>query len=240
MARGNGYKVMSNHSHSKTDPANPMIYQIRLRGHLSTQWTEWFEDLTITQEEDGNTVLTGPVVDQSALHGLLKKVRDLGLPLVSVIPVQVYETAVRQQRRKMMINKRTSAMQDRKAVFSTIWIFLVANYIYCDVLAHMEPATINELITGKLGSVQVTQGFLLSAAIMMEIPFAMILLAQVLTYRVNRWANIIAGSIMAVIQVATMGMGTAPTLYYLFYSAIEVTGALFIIWLAWTWRNPED
>jgi hypothetical protein len=65
-----------------------MIYQIRIQGHLSTQWTDWFEGLTITLEEDGHTLLTGPVIDQSALHGLLKKVRDLGMPLLSVNSVE--------------------------------------------------------------------------------------------------------------------------------------------------------
>lgn len=64
-----------------------MIYQIRLKGHLGQQWIAWFEGLTITLEEDGDTLLTGSVVDQAALHGLLKKVRDLGTPLVSVNPV---------------------------------------------------------------------------------------------------------------------------------------------------------
>ena len=61
-----------------------MIYQIRIKGHLGHQWTDWFEGLTITLEENGETLLTGPVVDQAALHGLLKKVRDLGMPLLSV------------------------------------------------------------------------------------------------------------------------------------------------------------
>jgi hypothetical protein len=62
----------------------PTFYKIRLTGHLSPQWADWFEGLTITLEEDGNTLLTGPVADQAALHGLLKKVRDIGMSLLSV------------------------------------------------------------------------------------------------------------------------------------------------------------
>jgi hypothetical protein len=64
------------------------LYEIRLKGHLNNRWANWFEGLTITLEEDGDTLLTGPVIDQAALHGLLKKVRDLGLPLISVSPVE--------------------------------------------------------------------------------------------------------------------------------------------------------
>ena len=66
----------------------PMVYQIRLKGHLGPQWTDWFEGLTITLEDDGETLMTGPVVDQAALHGLLKKVRDLGMPLISAVRVK--------------------------------------------------------------------------------------------------------------------------------------------------------
>lgn len=65
-----------------------MVYQIRIRGQLSSQWSDWFEGLTITIEDNGDTLLTGPVIDQAALHGLLKKVRDLGMPLVWVIPIE--------------------------------------------------------------------------------------------------------------------------------------------------------
>jgi len=83
---GNGLTLImaNNRLHPNTDPDRPMAYQIRLRGHLGAEWTDWFEGLTITLEEDGDTLLTGPVVDQAALHGLLRKVRDLGMPLVSV------------------------------------------------------------------------------------------------------------------------------------------------------------
>ncbi len=83
---------MSNELDSKPISNKLTIYQIRLTGHLDSQWTNWFEHLTITLEEDGDTLLTGPVIDQAALHGLIKKVRDLGMPLVSVNRVQFNET----------------------------------------------------------------------------------------------------------------------------------------------------
>ena len=71
------------------DSSQPTIYQIRVKSHLGSDWTDWFEGLTITLEEGGDTLLTGPVADQAALHGLLKKVRDLGIPLLSVIRVEL-------------------------------------------------------------------------------------------------------------------------------------------------------
>jgi hypothetical protein len=76
---------MSNkHNNPAYHADQPRVYQIRIGGHLTSQWADWFEGLSITLEEDGNTLLTGTVIDQAALHGLLKKVRDLGTPLLSV------------------------------------------------------------------------------------------------------------------------------------------------------------
>ena len=70
-----------------TDPADnePGLYDIHLKGHLDDRWAEWFDGLTLTREDNGNTRLTGLIVDQAALHGVLRKVRDLGLPLIAVI-----------------------------------------------------------------------------------------------------------------------------------------------------------
>jgi len=75
----------------------PMIYQMRVKGHLDSDWTDWFDGLTITCEDDGYMLLTGPLIDQAALHGLLKKVRDLGMQLVSVNPVPVDGTGLEKE-----------------------------------------------------------------------------------------------------------------------------------------------
>ena len=73
---------------STEDHYEPGLYEIRIKGHLAERWTYWFEGFAITLEEDGDTLFTGPVVDQAALHGLLRKVRDLGMPLISVNMVE--------------------------------------------------------------------------------------------------------------------------------------------------------
>jgi hypothetical protein len=78
---------MSNEPNPGTDAGQPAIYQIRIRSHLGPCWTDWFGGLAITLEDNGDTLLTGQVVDQAALHGLLRHVRDLGLPLLSVVRI---------------------------------------------------------------------------------------------------------------------------------------------------------
>ena len=87
-------RVMSNEINSESDPGQLMVYQIRIKGHLGREWTDWFEGLAITALDNGETLLTGPVVDQAALHSLLRKVRDLGVPLLSVNRVKPGEAEV--------------------------------------------------------------------------------------------------------------------------------------------------
>lgn len=85
-------KDVSNKLNPKPDTDTPTVYQIRIAGHLGSQWTDWFGGLTVTLKDNGDTLLTGSVIDQAALYGLLKKVRDLGMHLVSVNPVESSQT----------------------------------------------------------------------------------------------------------------------------------------------------
>ena len=82
---------MSSTFNTESEKAQPTVYQIRIKGHLSCEWADCFEGLTLTALDNGETHLTGPLVDQAALHGVLKKVRDVGIPLLSVIEVQFNE-----------------------------------------------------------------------------------------------------------------------------------------------------
>jgi hypothetical protein len=102
------------------------------------------------------------------------------------------------------ITKKTSI--DSKVVPSTSWIFVLLNFIYCDLFARTDPVVLNGLIAGQLGSVQITPGFLLGFAVLMEIP--MVLVSRLVTYRANRWANVIAGAIMVVVQSASLFVGS--------------------------------
>ena len=89
---------MSNELNPESDAGQPMVYQIRVKGHLGREWTDWFEGLAIQLQDNGETLLTGPVVDQAALYGLLKKVRDVGMPLISVVCVRASQENANERR----------------------------------------------------------------------------------------------------------------------------------------------
>ena len=131
----------------------------------------------------------------------------------------------------------TIKKMDRKVLLSTLWIFVMFNYLYCDILAVFEPGIIEELMTGSIGGIQFTQGFLLGAAILMEIPIAMVVLSRVLKYKANRWTNIVAGIIKTIVMILSMFMGAPPALYYIFFGTIEIACTSLIVWIAWKWKN---
>lgn len=135
------------------------------------------------------------------------------------------------------INK-TNEMKDMKVRFQTLWIFVMFNYLYADVMGLHDPAVLKEIITGRVGSLQISQGFLLGAAILMETAIAMVLLSRILKYGVNRWANMIVGVIHTAAVLSSMFVGT-PSLYYTFFGTIEIVCTSLIVWYAWKWVTPE-
>ena len=128
-------------------------------------------------------------------------------------------------------------MKDMKARFSMLWIFAMFNYLYADLITLMDPLTLKEIMTGNVGAVPMTQGFLLGAAILMETAIAMVPLSLILAYGVNRWANLVIGVLHTAAVFASLFVGgTMPALYYLFFATIEILCTSFIVWSAWRWK----
>ena len=131
---------------------------------------------------------------------------------------------------------------DGKVILSTLWIFAMFNYLYADVYSLtfnpvLQKELTRELMSGYIGSIQITQGFVLVTAVLMETAIVMVLLSRVLKYRANRWANIIAGAFHTLFVAWSLFGGT--TLYYAFFATMEIACTLFIVWYAWKWINPE-
>lgn len=127
---------------------------------------------------------------------------------------------------------------DKKSHLSTLWIFLTVNYIFCDVFTLMHAADLQQLLTGKVGNMEVTQEFLLSFAIIMEIPMLMILLSRMLNFKLNRILNVIAGILLTLIQGWSLTVGDT-TLHYIFFSIIEIAASAYIVWIAWNWKETS-
>jgi len=127
-------------------------------------------------------------------------------------------------------------MDSLKTKLSTLWIFATVNYLYADVVGLMDHNLLQGYLAGNVGGLQISQGFLLAAGVLVEIPMAMILLSRLLGARANRWANVGAGAFMTVVQLATLFAKT-PAMYYALFSAVEVASTAAIVWLAWGWRD---
>jgi hypothetical protein len=228
---------MSNELEPKPTPNQPVVYQIRLKGHLSSQWTDWFEGLTITLEQDGDTLLTGPLVDQAALHGLLKKVRDLGMTLISINQVQINETHPYHSKKEKEMNttegsprgtiKSTTGI-DPRVKLSLLWIFVVLLMVYADIVSLLDPTSpIREVMAGA----PLPAGGLMAGAILMITSISMVVLSWVLSYKVNRWVSIIIGAYM-IVRIVIGGHG----LYYVLFETVEVACILLTIWFTWKWK----
>ena len=124
---------------------------------------------------------------------------------------------------------------DMKAKLSTVWIFVLFNILFRDIHEFVKPGFLEEVMTGTVNGVQITEGLLFLGWIMAEIPISMVLLSRVLKYSANRWANIIAG----VTTIAFVISNGARDLDDTFFAATEIAALLLAIWYAWTWPKPK-
>ena len=133
----------------------------------------------------------------------------------------------------MNTNEKVAENKDRKAVLSALWIFVMFNYLYADLVMMIAHPAVYQRAAARM-----TEGVVLGFTVLMEILIAMVLLSRVLKYRANRWANIIAGIVGTAFVALTFG--GRPPKFYLFLSAIEIACTLFIVWYAWTCPPPNN
>ena len=128
---------------------------------------------------------------------------------------------------------------NKKVLFSTLWIFVTVNYIFCDVFTLFHSESLKQLMTGEMGGMEINQSFLLSFSILMEMPMVMIVLSRILSYKSNRLANIIVALIMTIVQAATL-FTADNTMHYIFFSIVEVGTTSFILYSAWNWTESKN
>jgi hypothetical protein len=134
----------------------------------------------------------------------------------------------------MDTNERTVGMP-KPTRLSLMWISILFNMVFADIFSFMYPGALKDVLTGYAGGIHVTPAFLLGAAVVTEIPIAMIVLSRVLKPGANRWANIVAAAITIAYVI---GGGSLNQMHYIFFAAMEVACALLIVWCAWKWRVP--
>lgn len=123
---------------------------------------------------------------------------------------------------------------DRSLLLSTLWVFAVLNYLYCDVVSLMDSSLLQQYLTGTVEGMKLDQTFLFLAALLMEVSIAMTLLSRLLPPTANRWANIAAGAVTTAVQSATLL--SPATAYYLFFSVLEIGATAAIVVIAAGWR----
>ena len=128
---------------------------------------------------------------------------------------------------------------NKKVLFSTLWIFVTVNYIFCDIFTLFHSESLKQLMTGEMGGMEINQEFLLAFSFLMEMPMMMIVLSRILPYKSNRLANIIVALIMTLVQAATL-FTDDNTLHYIFFSIVEVGTTSFILYSAWNWVESKN
>ncbi len=128
-------------------------------------------------------------------------------------------------------------MTTKKEKLFTLWIFVTVNYIFCDIFTLFYSENLKQLMSGAMGGMDITETFLFAFSVIMELPMLMIVLSRLLPYKFNRLANIAVGIFMTLVQTATLFGDNM--LHYVFFSIIEITTTIIIVWIAIRWKNEE-
>ena len=216
-----------------------------------TAGQDWFDGMSITLEEDGTTLLSGPVPDQPTLYGILRRVRDLGLPLVSVSQLKdaSHQQILNTQRiEPMNANLKLDEKVPQKALedikvnvklkLAALWASFMFLYIYVDYFDLYMPSKIENILTGKVFVFDITQGFILAALASLTIPVLMIFLSVALPAKVNRWTNIIVAAVY--IPYMLFNLAGEAWMHMVFGAAVEVVLLLLIIRYAWKWPKQKS
>ncbi len=130
-------------------------------------------------------------------------------------------------------------MKTKREILSTLWIFVILNYLYCDLIGLMDANLLKQYLTGNVEGMTINENFLLYAGILMEIPIVMVLLSKILPKNTNCLANICAGGIKTIAMIITLFIGNV-TKYYLFFAFIEISTTIFIIGYSWKWLKTKE
>jgi uncharacterized membrane protein len=133
--------------------------------------------------------------------------------------------------------RRPSDARRAKVTLSTLWLFVVLNYLYADVTSLFDRTNLDAVLAGEVDSMQITEGFLLGAAVLMETSMVMVVLSRALPYRANRWANIASGVLNTLVAAGSLTVGHLA-LYYAFFAAVEIGCTVLIVGYAWRWVEP--
>ncbi|GIG20725.1 hypothetical protein Cch01nite_14490 [Cellulomonas chitinilytica] len=134
----------------------------------------------------------------------------------------------------------TTARVTPRTVVSSLWLFAVLCYLYCDVLGFFAPDDLRAILDGAVGGITLTDGFLLASAVLMTIPMAMVLVSRVAPHRIARWGTVVAGAVMTVVQAGSLLVGTGPRPHYVYFSVIEIATTGFLVGYALTrWRHDD-
>ena len=127
-----------------------------------------------------------------------------------------------------------------RTVVSSLWLFAVLNYLYCDVLGLYDAEDLEQILAGSVGGLEITQTFLLGSAVLMTIPISMVLISRIAPHRVARWGTVIGGTLMTVVQVGSLFVGDV-SLFYAYFSAIEIATTAFLVQYAVrSWRTDAE